>query len=215
MVRSRKSAYTRHVFDSEASTVTAVDDVRVDFGPADRAVVDATGGTLELAASSLEVVSLPLVGLSCSPVDLANRVGLVAEGGFVHGARWGVLAPVDGQWRVSILTAGETTAAGSRIDVGRLTDRDVERWATTLAGRLVRVVVFIEAAPFASIEARFRRDLLDATAAPAPGPSGPSREDLDLAAPPAPPAQWYVDPADQSKHRYWDGAAWTAHTAAR
>ena len=36
-------------------------------------------------------------------------------------------------------------------------------------------------------------------------------------APPTPPAGpvpgWYVDPADPALQRYWDGAAWTTHTA--
>ncbi len=29
----------------------------------------------------------------------------------------------------------------------------------------------------------------------------------------APPANWYPDPTDPTKVRYWDGTAWTAHTA--
>jgi hypothetical protein len=29
-----------------------------------------------------------------------------------------------------------------------------------------------------------------------------------------PPAGWYPDPQDASQQRYWDGAAWTGHTAA-
>lgn len=28
-----------------------------------------------------------------------------------------------------------------------------------------------------------------------------------------PPANWYPDPTDPSLQRYWDGAAWTEHTA--
>ena len=38
-------------------------------------------------------------------------------------------------------------------------------------------------------------------------------------APPTPPAApvpgWYADPADPAMQRYWDGAAWTTHTAPR
>ncbi|KQO98681.1 DUF2510 domain-containing protein [Leifsonia sp. Leaf264] len=30
---------------------------------------------------------------------------------------------------------------------------------------------------------------------------------------PTPPAGWYDDPSDQTIQRYWDGAAWTTHTA--
>ena len=205
------------MYDLDAPSAVALDNaVRVDFGPADRPAVDATGGTLELPASSLDVVSLTLVGLPSSPVDVARRVGLVEAGGFLHGARWGVLALVDGQWRVGILTAGESDATGSRIDVGRLSDRDVERWAETLDGRVVRVVAFIEATPgFAGIEARFRRSLLSGSSEPGSGRAAPTRHELELASPPAAPAQWYVDPADHRQHRYWDGAAWTAHTSAR
>lgn len=29
-----------------------------------------------------------------------------------------------------------------------------------------------------------------------------------------PPAGWYPDPSDDSRQRYWDGSAWTEHTAA-
>ena len=32
-------------------------------------------------------------------------------------------------------------------------------------------------------------------------------------APPGPPAGWYPDPARPGGQRYWDGAAWTQHTA--
>ena len=39
------------------------DAVRVDFGPADRAAVDGTGGSLDLAASPVDVLSLSLVDL--------------------------------------------------------------------------------------------------------------------------------------------------------
>ena len=30
-----------------------------------------------------------------------------------------------------------------------------------------------------------------------------------------PPADWYTDPEDESKYRYWDGSAWTEHRAPR
>ena len=33
------------------------------------------------------------------------------------------------------------------------------------------------------------------------------------AATPATPAGWYPDPNDASQQRYWDGSAWTEHTA--
>ena len=29
------------------------------------------------------------------------------------------------------------------------------------------------------------------------------------------PANWYADPSGQYEFRYWDGAGWTAHVAAR
>lgn len=32
-------------------------------------------------------------------------------------------------------------------------------------------------------------------------------------APVSPPAGWYVDPSGRPGQRYWDGAAWTDHTA--
>lgn len=198
------------------SVVALADAVRVDFGATDGAVVDATGGVLELPAASLEVVSLTLVDTPRSPVELARHLGLVESGGFLHGARWGVLSPVEGWWRVGILTAGDPDAAASRLDIGRLSDRDVERWASLLDGRTVRVVVFVEATSvFAGIDARFRRDLLEAASTGGAGRLGPTRDQLDRAAPPAAPAHWYVDPADDAQLRYWDGVAWTTHTHAR
>lgn len=30
-----------------------------------------------------------------------------------------------------------------------------------------------------------------------------------------PPANWYTDPVDESRYRYWDGTAWTSHRAPR
>lgn len=198
------------------SVVTVADAVHVDFSSADGAVIDATGGALDLPVASLDVVSLTLVDLPRSPAELAQRLGLAESGGFLHGARWGVLAPVDGRWRVGILTAGDADASASRLDVGRLSDRDVERWAPLLDGRTLRVVVFVEATSvFAGIDARFRRDLLGADGVPATGRTGPTRDELDRAAPPSAPAQWYVDPADPAQLRYWDGAGWTVHTAPR
>lgn len=201
----------------DALSVVAVDDaVRVDFTSADGAVLDATGSELDLPVASLDVVSLTLVDLARSPAALARHLGLTESGGFLHGARWGVLSPVDGRWRVGILTADDTDATESRLDVGRLSDRDVERWAPLLDGRTLRVVVFVEATSvFAGIDARFRRDLLGAPGLPSSGRTGPTRDDLDRAAPPAAPPLWYVDPADSQQLRYWDGAGWTLHTAPR
>ncbi len=217
LVGSRSSAYTRVVPDLAADLAVALDDsVRVDFGPADRVAVDGTGGSLDLAAFSVDVMSLTLVDPPSSPMEVARRVGLTAAGGFLHGARWAVLAPHDHEWRVGILTAGEADPAQSRIDVGRLSDRDVERWAKILDGRAVRVVAFIEATPgFAGIDVRFRPGLVEDDSESAPGRSAPTRSELDLASPPAAPAQWYVDPADPAQHRYWDGATWTGHTNRR
>lgn len=203
--------------DLVADLAVALDDaVRVDFGPADRVAVDGTGGSLDLSAFSVDVVSFTLVDLPSSPMEVARRVGLTEAGGFLHGARWAVLAPLDDEWRVAILTAGEVDPAQSRIDVGRLSDRDVVRLAKVLDGRVVRVVAFIEATPgFAGIDVRFCPGLVDDDSKSAPGRSAPTMSELDHASPPAAPAQWYVDPADHSQHRYWDGAAWTAHTTPR
>ncbi|MEA2350192.1 MAG: hypothetical protein QOG86_1133, partial [Thermoleophilaceae bacterium] len=30
---------------------------------------------------------------------------------------------------------------------------------------------------------------------------------------PTQPAGWYADPSGQARLRYWDGSAWTEHTA--
>jgi len=35
--------------------------------------------------------------------------------------------------------------------------------------------------------------------------------DSQRVSPAAPPSGWYPDPADATRQRYWDGAAWTAH----
>ena len=36
---------------------------------------------------------------------------------------------------------------------------------------------------------------------------------LPAAGPAAPPPGWYADPRGRHQHRWWDGAAWTAHAA--
>jgi hypothetical protein len=51
-----------------------------------------------------------------------------------------------------------------------------------------------------------------------PGPGAPAPPVADGGAAPAlpsaqPPAAWYPDPAGSGGLRYWDGSAWTAHTA--
>jgi hypothetical protein len=203
------------VYDLDVPAGVALDaGIRVDFGTADHQQIDATGGRLDLAASSLDVASLTLVELTRSAGDVARAVGLVQTGGFTHGSRWGVLEPADGQWRVAILTAGDAGATHSRIDVGRLSDRDVTRWAPVLDGRRFRVVVFIEATPgFPGIEARFVRGIVDGTVAPTSVIPAPTHEELDrLSSPPAPEG-WYVDPADGSRHRWWSGTGWTMDTS--
>lgn len=195
-------------------TVTRDETVRVDFATADQRVVDATGGRLDLPPSSLDVTSLTLVSLTRPPTDVARLLGLVETGGFTHGARWGVLEPADGHWRAAILTAGEPTPAHSRLDVGRLSDRAVARWAPALDGRTFRVVVFVEATPgFAGIEVRFLRGVVEGTGAPDGTHVAPSRAELDRLSPPPVPEGWYVDPAGASLQRWWDGLAWTAHTS--
>ena len=194
---------------------TREDVLRVDFGtPEDRPVVDATGGRLDLPPGSLDVTSLTLVGLPHPPTDVARLLGLAEAGGFTHGARWGVLEPVDGHWRAAILTAGEPSPDRSRIDVGRLSDLAVSRWAPALDGRTVRVVVFVEATPgFAGIEVRFLRSAVEGTASSTTAVHAPVRAELDRLPKPPAPEGWYADPAAVSAHRWWDGAAWTSHTA--
>lgn len=54
-----------------------------------------------------------------------------------------------------------------------------------------------------------------------PGPQGVQRdsaprhadEQASAAPPPLPPADWYADPHRVARLRYWDGQAWTEHTA--
>ncbi len=41
-------------------------------------------------------------------------------------------------------------------------------------------------------------------------PFAPPRHDASA----GPPAGWYADPADPTRWRWWDGIAWTAHSAA-
>lgn len=201
------------MFELDA-TATRDDVVRVDFGPVDqRQIVDATGGRLDLPPASLDVTSLGLVDLTYPPADVARWLGLVETGGFTHGPRWGLLEPDGAHWRVSILTAGEPAPTHSRIDVGRLSDRAVARWAPHLDGRSVRVVVFVEATPgFAGIEIRFLRGVVEGGPEPTPTLLAPAREELDRLPKPPPPASWYVDPAGTGGLRWWDGVGWTTHT---
>ncbi len=192
-------------------TATRDDVVRVEFGPADHGHIDATAGRLDLPAASLDVTSLTLVALPRPPLDVARLLGLVESGGFTHGARWGVLDPADGRWVVAIFTAGEPSPTHSRLEVGRLSDRDVARWAPALDGRAFRLAVFVEATRgFSAIDIRFLRGVVEGGPTPT---SAPSREQLDRLPTPPVPEGWYADPVDGSAHRWWDGHAWTEHTA--
>ena len=61
------------------------------------------------------------------------------------------------------------------------------------------------------IEGEGHDDLAEATA-PAAGPKpAPTRGHVKESA--GSPADWYPDPAGQSRLRYWDGSAWTEHVA--
>ena len=188
----------------------------MDFGAASHRRLDATGSELDLAPSSPDVVSLTLVGLTRPPADLARDLGLPVSGGFQHGARWGVLDPADGQWRVGILTADHADPTDSRIDVGRLSERDIDRWAPALDGRTIQVTVFIEATPgFSGVEARFVRQIVEGTRAPSVLLVSPTRDELDGVPSPPVTAGWYADPEDDSIYRWWDSTAWTTHTSPR
>jgi hypothetical protein len=48
---------------------------------------------------------------------------------------------------------------------------------------------------------------------PAPPPPPPPPPPPEPEPEPAVPADWYPDPHGQARLRYWDGAAWTDHTA--
>jgi hypothetical protein len=48
---------------------------------------------------------------------------------------------------------------------------------------------------------------------PAPEPAPPAAEPPPPAPEALPPADWYADPYGQARLRYWDGQAWTQHTA--
>jgi hypothetical protein len=45
--------------------------------------------------------------------------------------------------------------------------------------------------------------------------TGPVRPPAPVSAPTSPVAGWYTDPGQASLVRYWDGGAWTEHTAPR
>jgi hypothetical protein len=198
------------------SPAVVADQLRVDFGAASHRQLDATGGRLDLAPSSLDVVSLTLVGLPRPPAEIAAAVDLAEGGGFVHGTRWGVIDPADGAWRVAILTVDDADARDSRVDVGRLSERDVARWAPALDGRTVRVAVFVEATPgFAGVEVRFVRGIVEGTRAPAALMVSPTPDELDAVTPPPVAPDWYIDPEVDSLYRWWDGSSWTTHTAPR
>ncbi|NMD55228.1 DUF2510 domain-containing protein [Tsukamurella conjunctivitidis] len=74
---------------------------------------------------------------------------------------------------------------------------------TSTAARAASAVASPSVAP--AIDVEFD-EALPADAAPAIAPPPP---------PPSVPANWYPDPDNGELLRYWDGAAWTAHTAPR
>jgi hypothetical protein len=198
------------------ASLVVSDDLRVDFGSASHRQLDATGGRLDLAPSSVDVVSLTLVGLASPPADLARALGFEPSGGFLHGAAWGVLDPADGRWQVALLTAGSADATASRIDVGRLSDRDIARWAPALDGRTVRVTVFVEATPgFSGVEARFVGAIVNGTRPPSALLVSPTHDELAAVPSPPAPAGWYADPEDDTLYRWWDSLGWTTHTSPR
>lgn len=83
------------------------------------------------------------------------------------------------------------------------------------------VVTKQQAARFAPLRAALARALAGEpnTCPPAEATAARETHDTDPAVsaaaspPPAPPANWYPDPADPAMLRWWNGSSWTEHTA--
>jgi len=184
-------------------------------------------GAVELDPTDPGVVSLRLVSLVDPLPHVAEAVGIVRDDqGFVHGSREGLVMPEGSEWHAFVLIHPEdhahlapmgTGSPALAMHVGRLSARDVRRWAARFAGRPLHVSAFIEATPGVEVlEVRFRPELLTEPSEPAtalPAPAGPMP--APVPAEPLPPAAWYADPADSRQWRYWDGRRWTTYTAPR
>lgn len=176
------------------------------------AVVDVTGGRLDLPGTSPDVVSLAVVGLTVPPSRLAATLGLPTSGGFTHGPCWGLLTPTDAGWVVVVLGT-ESTLVAERIVVGRIHERVAERWTSRFGGRTLRVVVFVEATPgLDGLDVRFLPAQLAAEVEPPLVVMTLSRDELDSFRPPTAPADWYADPLAAADRRWWDGTRWTLET---
>lgn len=207
-----RTAYSDRVIDLRGPVSAGGGVQTLDVPHLPSAVVDVTGGRLDLAGTSPDVVSLAVVGLTFPPTRLAATLGLAAVGGFTHGPCWGLLAPTADGWAVVVLGT-ESGPLPERLVVGRIHERVAERWASRVAGRTLRVVVFVEATPgLDGLDVRFLPAQLAAEVDPPLVVMTLSREELDrFEAPPA-PADWYDDPLDESGSRWWDGSRWTLET---
>lgn len=147
-----------------------------------------------------------------------------------------VLMPDGGDYRVIVLVqrtdnpklfGRKDDDSPKGLDVGRLGKRDYARWAPEFDGRLIQVVVLIDATPGRKqrIEVRFKPALLvDDELTESETPPEPAAQVVpaaeyraahapsdDTAAAVAGPG-WYPDPWQVAKLRWFDGADWTHNT---
>jgi hypothetical protein len=145
-------------------------------------VVEATGGTRALLDGQEGVAQLAVVAVD-PPVDELARmagIGTSDKGPWVRGIRDAVLRPQsDGYGVIMLITREDNPKLYGRKDddtpkaivMGRLGKRDLTKWQDRLAGRPIKVVVYLDASPGYThrAEVRFRPDLLDDE----PSPSAP------------------------------------------
>jgi hypothetical protein len=139
-----------------------------------------------------------------------------------------MLIPTGAEWHAFCLLHPEDDPQASAphpakavaLHLGRLGARDARKYEHLFQSHPVIVSLFIETTSgLERIEARFLNEPVqvddsvgkheaptEATASPAARVSTPTS---------VAPANWYPDPTDQTKWRWWDGQQWTTYTAPR
>lgn len=172
-----------------------------------------------------DVAYLPVVEVDDVPY-IASLAGVVPnQQGWARGNRDAILMPQGDAYRVLLLVqrtdnprlfGKKDDDTPKATDVGRLGKREFTKWAPEFAGRMIQVVLYIDATPGMEhrLEVRFRPDLLededtdsDVDAKPRIVPA--PKKDIPAAA--ASPG-WYPDPWQLVKLRWFDGTEWTSHT---
>jgi hypothetical protein len=106
---------------------------------------------------------------------------------------------------------------GSKFEDFPLAQVSSVQWASGMTGGKMTIFASGNKAEIQNMNKNDGRALADDLRARIAGAHEPAAAPAVAAPPPPPPpsvpAGWYPDPHGQALQRYWDGAAWTEHTA--